>query len=97
MAVYGIAQITIADRAAYDRYQAGFMEVFGRFKGQLLAVDEAPAVLEGDWTATRVVLMRFPDEAAFRDWYDSPAYQEIARHRHDGSTGVVLLAKGLPG
>ena len=73
------------------------MEVFGQFQGRLLAVDEAPQVLEGDWSATRVVLMSFPDEAAFRDWYGSPAYQEIARHRHDGSTGVVLLTKGLPG
>ena len=97
MAVYGVAHITIADRTAYDRYSAAFMEVFARFKGTLLAVDETPAVIEGEWTATRLVLISFPDEAAFRDWFDSPAYQEIAQHRHAGSTAVILLARGLGG
>lgn len=38
--------------------------------------------------------MSFPDEAGWRDWAFSPAYQEISRDRHAGSDGVVLL-KGL--
>ena len=97
MAVYGVAQITITDRTAYDRYSAAFMEVFSRFEGTLLAVDETPEVIEGEWTATRLVLMSFPDAEAFRAWFDSPAYQAIAQHRHAGSTGVVMLAKGLGG
>lgn len=97
MAVYGVAHITITDRAAYDRYSAAFMEVFSRFSGTLLAVDEAPEVIEGEWTATRLVMMSFPDTAAFHAWFDSPDYQAIAKHRHAGSTGVVLLAKGLGG
>ena len=97
MAVYGVAHITIHDRAAYDRYSAAFMEVFARYKGTVLAVDETPEVIEGEWTATRLVMMSFPDAASFHDWFDSPAYQAIAEHRHAGSTGVVLLAKGLPG
>ena len=95
MAVFCVAQITIAERTAYDRYSAAFMEVFSRFKGTVLAVDESPGVIEGDWTATRLVLISFPDEAAFRDWFDSPAYQEIAQHRHAGSTATILLAKGF--
>lgn len=97
MAVFGVAQITITDRMAYDRYSAAFMEVFSRFKGTLLAVDETPEVIEGEWTATRLVLMSFPDAEAFHAWFDSPTYQAIAQHRHAGSTGVVMLAKGLGG
>ena len=44
MTVYALAQISITDRAAYDRYQARFMEVFLRFRGRLLAADEAPGL-----------------------------------------------------
>lgn len=95
MAVYGVAHITITDRAAYADYSAGFMEVFARFKGTMLAADVTPEVIEGAWTGTLVVLMSFPDAAAFHDWFDSPAYQAIAQHRHAGSTGVILLAKGF--
>lgn len=97
MAVYGVAHITIHDRTAYDRYSAAFMDVFSQYKGTLLAVDETPEVIEGEWTATRLVMMSFPDAAAFHDWFDSPAYQAIAGDRHAGSTGVLLLAKGLGG
>lgn len=95
MTVYALAQISITDRAAYDRYQARFMEVFLRFGGRLLAADESPSVEEGCWDRDKVILMSFPDETAFRAWADSPAYQEIARDRLAGSDGVVLLAKGL--
>lgn len=97
MAVYGVATITIHDRTAYDRYSGAFMEVFAQSKGTLLAVDETPQAIEGEWTATRLVLISFPDEAAFRDWFDSPAYQAIARDRHAGSVATILLAKGLGG
>jgi len=96
MTVYAIAQLTITDRATYDRYQAKFMGVMVRFKGQVLAADESPQVVEGKWDREKVVLLSFPDEASFWEWAQSPEYQEIARDRHAGSTAVVLLAKGFP-
>ena len=40
MTVCIVAQLKFTDRAAYDRYQARFMDVFGQFKGRLLAADE---------------------------------------------------------
>ena len=95
MPVYALAQITITDRATYDRYQARFMDVFRRFSGRLLAADEAPQVVEGKWDREKLILMSFPDEAAFRAWAESPAYREIARDRHAGSNGVVLLVQGI--
>jgi len=40
MSVYAVVQLTITDREAYGRYQARFMDVFRRYKGQLLASDD---------------------------------------------------------
>ena len=95
MTVYALAQLSMKDRAAYDRYQARFIEVFRRFRGRLLAADESPAVLEGRWPMNKVVLMSFPDENAFREWSESPAYQEISKDRKAGADAVVLLVHGL--
>ena len=64
--------------------------------GRLLSADEHPAVIEGAWDRDKLVLMSFPDEAAFRAWGDSPDYLEIARDRKAGAEAVVLLAKGFP-
>ena len=96
MTVYAIAQLTITDRATYNRYQERFMSVMNRYQGRLLAADESPRVVEGAWDREKVVLMSFPDEAAFWEWANSPDYREIAKDRHAGSTAVVLLAKGFP-
>src|ERR1700758_4127916 len=95
MTVYAIAQLRFTDRAAYDRYQARFMGVFRRHPGTLLAADESPEVVEGRWDREKVVLMSFPDEAAFRGWAQSPEYQDISRDRRAGADTVVLLVKGL--
>ena len=95
MTVYAIAQLRFTDRAAYDRYQAKFMEVFRRHSGTLLAADESPEVVEGQWDREKVVLMSFPDEAAFRGWAQSQEYQEISKDRRAGADTVVLLVEGL--
>ena len=95
MTVYAIAQLRFTDRAAYDRYQIRFLDVFRRYQGTLLAADESPQLIEGQWDRDKVVLMSFPDEAAFRLWSESPDYQEISKDRRVGADTVVLLARGL--
>lgn len=93
--VYAIAQLTITDRATYDRYQARFMGVMKKFKGRVLAADEHPRVVEGSWDREKVVLLEFPDEPSFREWAESPEYLEIAKDRKAGSDAVILLIKGF--
>jgi uncharacterized protein (DUF1330 family) len=95
MAVYAIAQLTITDRATYDRYQAKFMGVMKRFQGRVLAADESPGVVEGTWDRQKVVLLSFPDEAAFQEWAESPEYLEIAKDRKAGSDAVIPQVKGI--
>ncbi|HSP96588.1 MAG TPA: DUF1330 domain-containing protein [Candidatus Dormibacteraeota bacterium] len=95
MTVYVVAQLKFTNRAAYDRYQARFMDVFGQFEGRLLAADEKPTVIEGIWDREKVVLMSFPDEAAFNEWSHSAAYQQISKDRLAGADSVVLLVKGF--
>jgi uncharacterized protein (DUF1330 family) len=96
MSVYVIAQISIHDRSEYGKYEAGFLEVFSCYKGELLVVDENPTVVEGGWPCTRTVVIRFPTEEEARRWYESPEYQTIAQHRIRGSKTNAILARGLP-
>jgi len=95
--VYAIAALKFTDRDAYNRYQAAFMEVFRRYSGTLLAADETPQVIEGDWDREKVVLMSFPNEAAFREWAESPDYQRISGERRAGADTVVVLVQAIPG
>jgi uncharacterized protein (DUF1330 family) len=96
MTVYVIVQLKMTDRAAYDRYQARFFDVFRKFNGRLLSADESPSVVEGDWNRDKLVLMSFPDEAAYHAWADSPEYLEISKDRKAGAQAIVQLTKGFP-
>lgn len=93
MRVYFVAQITIHDEAEYNKYLDQADEVFSRFRGKYLAVDSNPAVLEGEWNHGRMVLIEFPDEAAFEEWYASPEYQSILQHRLNGAKCDTVLVR----
>ena len=96
MSVYAIAQLSFKDRRAYARYQARFMDVLKKSRdGRLLVADEAPLQLEGRWDREKLVIIAFPDEPAFREWNESPEYQEIVKDRKAGADAVVLLARGI--
>ncbi|MGQ0533707.1 MAG: DUF1330 domain-containing protein [Caulobacteraceae bacterium] len=95
MIVYALAQLRIHDRERYERYMGRFMPVLAKYNGRLLAADEAPRVLEGEWwDRNKVVLMEFADKDAFRAWATSPEYEEIAADRKAGADAVGLLIKG---
>lgn len=95
MSAYVVALIRITDRERYAAYERRFMAVLAPFAGEILAVDDAPRTLEGAWPGQRTVVLRFPDEGAARRWYDSPAYQAIARDRRAGSDGSIAIISGL--
>jgi uncharacterized protein (DUF1330 family) len=95
MSVYIIAQIEIHDRDEYNKYSEGFLDVFARFKGELLVVSENPVVVEGEWPYTRTVVLRFPSADEAQRWYSSPEYQAIALHRFRASKGNAVLVEGF--
>lgn len=94
MACYFTARIQIHDEAEYARYLARCDEVFARFDGRYLAVDPNPVALEGAPEAGRMVLIEFPDEAAFYRWYHSPEYRDILSHRLAGAHCTASLVRG---
>jgi uncharacterized protein (DUF1330 family) len=97
MSVYIVNNMTIHDRAAYDAYLREFMAVFRQFNGEVLAAQEAPVAIEGQWPFDRTVLLRFPSRADAQAWSGSPQYQAIAKHRIAGTrSNVVMLDSVAP-
>ena len=98
MTVYLIAQLTINDRERYRRYAEGFVEIFAKYGGKLLSVDEEPEVLEGDWPYARTVLLSLPSKEQAEAWYNSAEYQALAQHRlAASSTNLVMIKAREPG
>ena len=94
MSSYFIALINIHDPARYGKYLAGFDEVFEKYEGEVIFVEDNPRVLEGKWPAGRTVLIRFQNDETLRKWYESNEYQQLAQHRHEASVASVAIVTG---
>jgi uncharacterized protein (DUF1330 family) len=95
MAYYFAAQIRIDDHTEYEKYLENFDVIFSRFKGEYLAIDESPVLLEGKWDYTKSVLIKFNSKKDFEDWYYSDDYQEILKYRLKASNCDTILLEGL--
>jgi uncharacterized protein (DUF1330 family) len=95
MSIYFIAQIDIHDRDRYNEYGNGFMEIFNKYKGKLLVVDEDVKILEGNWPGNRTVMLQFETEEDAMDWYNSAEYQALMKHRIAASDGNLIMVKSL--
>jgi uncharacterized protein (DUF1330 family) len=91
MSCYFIAQINIHDEQKYKLYLDGFDDVFDKYKGEIITVEENPIILEGNWDFSRIVIFRFPSEKEAKEWYFSTEYQSLLEFRLSASNGTVLL------
>ena len=95
MSYYIIAQIKINNDQGYQKYIDKAGEIFKKFNGEHLSVDNGPEILEGNWDYTRAVLIKFKSLTDFNAWYKSPGYQEILKHRLKAADCDTILVKGL--
>jgi uncharacterized protein (DUF1330 family) len=95
MKYYFVAQIRVEDETTYQKYIDEVDQVFSQYKGEYLAIDEAPVVLEGKWNYSKSVIIKFNNKKDFEKWYYSDAYQRILKFRLDSSISDSILIKGI--
>ena len=92
---YFVAQIRIHNQDEYQKYLDKFDYIFSRYKGEILAVDGSPVLLEGKWSYTKSVIIKFNSKQEFDDWYYSIDYQKILKHRLNASDCDTILIEGV--
>jgi uncharacterized protein (DUF1330 family) len=97
MAAYLIGQIIIHDMEKFIPYAASASAAIPKYGGEMLDVVEAKEVLEGNWpVGARTALVRFPDEASLRRFWNSPEYAQMQELRHGTATSHVALCISVP-
>ena len=91
MSVYVVGLVTINDREKYAAYEQRFRDVLTPAGGEILAVEDAARVIEGNWPSQRTVILRFPTEEAAKRWYHSEAYQQLVRLRADAAEAALAI------
>lgn len=96
MAVFLLAAIDNINRDGYRAYEEGGFASVAKFGVEPVAVSDDIKVLEGKAPGTRIVLMKFKDQAALDAWYNSPEYQGVIPIRQANSdTKFLVTFEGL--
>ena len=85
MSAYVIADVKVSDAQRYEGYKALSPAAIAAAGGEFIARGGQSAVFEGSWQPERLVILKFPDLAAARAFYDSELYRQ-ARAARAGAT-----------
>jgi len=91
---YFVANIKIEDYTEYQKYIEKVDEVFSKYNGKYLALDDNPRILEGEWKYTRSLIICFDTEEDFYNWYNSEDYQGILKYRLNSAKCDTILIRG---
>jgi uncharacterized protein (DUF1330 family) len=61
----------------------------------IVAVDQKPQVIEGEWHGTQTVVLEFESVEAARAWYESEAYQKAAKVRQVAADCNAVILSGF--
>ena len=82
------------DQKELEKYWAGIKATMEGHPIEVLVAYGKHEVLEGD-PIEGIVIAKFPNVKAAKDWYYSEAYQTVAKHRRHGAIYHGLVVEGV--
>jgi uncharacterized protein (DUF1330 family) len=94
MPAYLIVETDITDPEQYEQYKTAASAAVAAAGGRYIVRGGELAVVEGDWTPERLVVLEFADLDAVKRFYDSPDYQAAIRLREGAATMKMVAVEG---
>jgi uncharacterized protein (DUF1330 family) len=82
------------DQKELEKYWTGIQATMKGHRIEVLVAYGKHEVLEGD-PIEGIVIAKFPNVKATKDWYYSEAYQRVAKHRKDGAIYHGLIVEDV--
>jgi uncharacterized protein (DUF1330 family) len=96
MAAYLIGQVILMDEARFAPYVQRTSALITRYGGEVIDVVRAVEVVEGDWPiGALTALVRFPNEASLKSFWNSPENAEMKDLRHATAKSNVAMCVSL--
>lgn len=81
MAAYLIVDLDVHDPEGFQKYREGVGAFIAKHGGEYLVRGGESEVIEGDWQPHRLVVFRFPDRQAIRNFFADPGYAPLKELR----------------
>jgi uncharacterized protein (DUF1330 family) len=95
MPAYVIVETDISDPEQYEQYKAASPGAVAAGGGRFVVRGGELAVLEGDWSPSRLVVLEFEDLDAAKRWYESETYQDAKKLREGAARLNMVAVQGL--
>ena len=92
---YIIANVDVHDAVQYEEYKRLSTIAMQAHGAEVCIRGGKVDVLEGDWSPSRFVMLKFPSTAAARAFYDSAEYRAAIQARQGIATMRMLLVEGV--
>lgn len=96
--VFMIVNLSINDAEKYRTYEKGFFGLLKKHGGEFVTFDDVSETFEGSAPLEdRIIIFKFPNAQAAKEWYADPDYQALSEHRRAGTTLKFLtMVNNLP-
>jgi len=91
MAAYLIGHITVKDPDLWQVYIAGVQESLIPFETDVLFRGQRATVLAGEHSYDQCVVIKFANQAAIQEWYNSETYQGLIPTRDQAADVVIII------
>ncbi len=95
MAAYVIAQVDITDPETFATYSAQVPAVIQQYGGRYLVRGGKMENIEGEWNASRVVVLEFPSMEQLKRFYHSPEYAPLIALRQKSARTILSAIEGV--
>ena len=95
MSGFAIFNIDIKKPEEYKEYVEKVKPIAEKFGGEYIVRGGETKVLEGTWTYSRTVVIKFPSYEKALEWYNSDEYKPIKQIRLENSVGNGIIIKGV--
>ncbi len=95
MAAFLIAHATLKDQDRMKTYAGSVGATLAPFGGEILMRGAVAEVLTGEHDDKMVAILKFPDQASLRGWFESDAYQALIPIRLEAAD-MTLIAYNEP-
>ncbi|MBB3280587.1 DUF1330 domain-containing protein [Mitsuaria sp. BK037] len=95
MPAFIIADVTVTDADQMAKYREWSTKAMQEHGAEVLVRGGTIEVLEGDWTPSRLVVLKFPDRTAARRFYESETYQHAKSLRQQAGVMHMVVVDGV--
>ena len=95
MTAYIIADVTVTDAEKMAQYREWSTKAMQEHGAEVLVRGGAFEVLEGPWTPSRLVLLKFPSREQAKAFYDSQTYTHARSLREGAGIMRMIVVDGV--